>query len=236
MGTDDLRDFRGDTVHASTVRLMDELVLGDAFCAIPQSKLGTLGMPAPRRGPSRAERLRKPARPYNHVAMIPQREFLDFLANTSRHEPTFTIRMSTEVTGLIKESGQVVGVRTREQDGVAQEIRADLTVAGDGRYSIVCRQSGPGTQSGLASRARPLQGSPRNVPMTAPSTSPSARSPAFILSLSRQQDGDLRGSLDDSAPFVRVFESIRRVVLGYFRRIRAFDKHDGFISDCRHSG
>ncbi|MEO3796705.1 FAD-dependent oxidoreductase [Nonomuraea sp. B10E15] len=139
---DFLRDFRGDTVHASTVRLMDELGLGEAFRAIPQSKLGNLGMPAPDGSRIELGDFDALPAPYNYVAMIPQWEFLDFLVAAAGREPTFTMKMNTEVTGVLREDGRVAGVRTRDRDGVMGEIRADLTVGCDGRHSILRRESG----------------------------------------------------------------------------------------------
>ncbi|MFF4380559.1 FAD-dependent oxidoreductase [Kitasatospora sp. NPDC001547] len=139
---DFLRDFRGDTVHASTVRLMDELGLGRKFAALPQSRLGDLVVRVPGAAPvalSAYERLRPP---YNYIAMIPQWDLLNFLASEARREPTFTLRMNTEATGLLRDGGRVVGVRYRTRDGEEGELRADLTVAADGRHSALRRAAG----------------------------------------------------------------------------------------------
>lgn len=139
---DFLRDFRGDTVHASTVRLMDELGLGPGFAALPQSRLGNLVVQSPGAGPvalSAYERLRPP---YNYIAMIPQWDLLNFLVEQARREPAFTLRMNTEATGLLRDGGRVVGVRYRTRDGEEGELRADLTVAADGRHSTLRRAAG----------------------------------------------------------------------------------------------
>ncbi|MFI2607169.1 FAD-dependent oxidoreductase [Kitasatospora sp. NPDC018619] len=139
---DFLRDFRGDTVHASTVRLMDELGLGREFAALPQSRLGNLVVRVPGAGPvalSAYERLRPP---YNYIAMIPQWDLLTFLAEQARKEPAFTLRMNTEATGLLRDGDRVTGVRYRTRDGEEGELRADLTVAADGRHSTLRRAAG----------------------------------------------------------------------------------------------
>ncbi len=152
---DFLRDFRGDTVHASTIRLLDELGLGDRFRALPQSRLGDFQLP------DRAGRLvrlgdfstLKP--PYDYVAMVPQWDLLNLLLEAARDEPAFSLRMNTAATDLIVEDGRVVGVRTAgsgdprggDPRGGAEgdddhrrtqgEIRADLVVACDGRNSVL---------------------------------------------------------------------------------------------------
>lgn len=140
--SDFLRDFRGDTVHASTVRLMDELGLGPAFRSLPQSKLGNLVAPGP--GGELVEigafDALKP--PYNYVAMIPQWDLLDFLVDVAAREPTFSIRMNTRASGLIQSKGRVTGVTYRTGDGRTGQIQADLTVGCDGRHSILREQAG----------------------------------------------------------------------------------------------
>ncbi|MGP3918722.1 FAD-dependent oxidoreductase [Nonomuraea sp. 10N515B] len=139
---DFLRDFRGDTVHASTVRLMDELGLGEKFRRLPQNRLGDLEAPLPDGGRITLSDFASLPAPYNYIAMIPQWDLLDFLAAEAATEPTFTLRMNTAVTGLIKESGKVVGVRYRTQEGAERELRAQLTVAADGRHSTIRKELG----------------------------------------------------------------------------------------------
>jgi 2-polyprenyl-6-methoxyphenol hydroxylase-like FAD-dependent oxidoreductase len=138
---DFLRDFRGDTVHASTVALLDELGLGAEFRELPQSRMTGLLLPG-------TDSQRVPVNvfaalpaPYNYVAMVPQWDLLNLLAEAAGREPTFTLRMRTEATGLLVADGQVTGVRYRGPDG-AGEIRADLAVACDGRASVLRRASG----------------------------------------------------------------------------------------------
>ncbi len=138
---DFLRDFRGDTVHPSTVRLLDELGLGKRFAALPQSAVDRVAFPL---GEGRvvtvADFRRLPGR-YRHIAMVPQWDLLDLLASAAGEEPAFTLRMGTEVTGLLHEDGRVVGARYRGPEGVG-EVRADLTVACDGRWSLARREAG----------------------------------------------------------------------------------------------
>ncbi|MFF9643536.1 FAD-dependent oxidoreductase [Kitasatospora aureofaciens] len=139
---DFLRDFRGDTVHASTVRLMDELGLGRKFAGLPQSRLGNLVVPVPGVGTVALSAFDRLPAPYNYIAMMPQWDLLNFLVEEAKREPAFTVRMNTEATGLLREGGRVVGVRYRTRDGEEGEIRADLTVAADGRHSTLRREAG----------------------------------------------------------------------------------------------
>ncbi|MFK0292786.1 FAD-dependent oxidoreductase [Streptomyces sp. NPDC090442] len=139
---DFLRDFRGDTVHASTVRLMDELGLGQKFAALPQSKLGNMAVPTSDGGQTRLTDFEALPAPYNYIAMIPQWDLLNLLAQEARQEASFTLRMNTAATRLIREGGKVVGVHYRTQDGEEGEIRATLTVAADGRHSALRQDAG----------------------------------------------------------------------------------------------
>ncbi len=137
---DFLRDFRGDTVHPTTLRLLDDLGLAERFARLPQRRLDRVGVPL---GPD-GEFLtlgdfRMLPGPYNYVAMVPQWDLLDLLADAADQEPTFTLRMNTEVTGLIREDGRVNGVGYRTSDGETGEVRATITVACDGRNSLARR-------------------------------------------------------------------------------------------------
>jgi 2-polyprenyl-6-methoxyphenol hydroxylase-like FAD-dependent oxidoreductase len=139
---DFLRDFRGDTVHASTIRLLDELGLGTEFRKLPQSRVQTVGVPTPDGKFAVIGEVNRLRPPYNYIAMVPQWDFLDLLVDAAKQEPTFTLRMNTEATGLITNGGRVAGVRYRTSDGETGEIRAELTVACDGRHSILRDQAG----------------------------------------------------------------------------------------------
>lgn len=139
---DFLRDFRGDTVHPATVRLMDELGLGEEFRALPQSRLGNLALPAPDGSLVTLGDFEGLPAPYNYIAMVPQWDLLSLLATASGKESGFSLRMNTEATELVRDGDKVVGVRYRTVDGRVGEIRADLTVACDGRHSTLRREAG----------------------------------------------------------------------------------------------
>ncbi|MEU7059245.1 FAD-dependent oxidoreductase [Streptomyces sp. NPDC046197] len=134
---DFLRDFRGDTVHPSTLALLDDLGLGERFARLPQRRVRTVQLPV---GAGRSmvtvADLAVLRAPYNYVAMVPQWDLLDLLADEARREPTFQLRMNTEATSFLVEHGRVNGVRYRTADGRTGELRAALTVACDGRGSL----------------------------------------------------------------------------------------------------
>jgi 2-polyprenyl-6-methoxyphenol hydroxylase-like FAD-dependent oxidoreductase len=137
---DFLRDFRGDTVHPSTLNVMDELGLLDEFLKLPHQKVLRLGGQFGEERVMLADFSHLPVRaPY--IAMMPQWDFLDFLADQGRRYPDFTVVMNAEATGLIEEGGRVVGVRAVIEDK-PQEIRADLVVGADGRHSTVRDSAG----------------------------------------------------------------------------------------------
>ncbi|MEV0434334.1 FAD-dependent oxidoreductase [Nocardia sp. NPDC050413] len=138
---DFLRDFRGDTVHPSTIRLLDQLGLGTEFARLPQSALTTLRVYAGDRMVVAADFTRVPGR-YRHIAMVPQWDFLDLLAGAAATEPGFTLRMRSTVTGLVQESGTVVGVRYLDATGDTHTLRADLVIACDGRDSVARESAG----------------------------------------------------------------------------------------------
>ena len=135
---DFFRDFRGDTIHPSTLELMHELGLLDEFLKIPHQEVSRLTFQVG------AERI--PMVDFRHlptrckfVALMPQWDFLDFIAKQGRRYPHFQLRMETEATGLITEGDRVVGLRAKTPAGDL-EIRAALAVGCDGRHSTV-RQS-----------------------------------------------------------------------------------------------
>jgi 2-polyprenyl-6-methoxyphenol hydroxylase-like FAD-dependent oxidoreductase len=135
---DFLRDFRGDTVHPTTLSLMDDLGLAERFAELPQRRLNAVRIPL---GPDGdftvlGDFAALPIK-YNYIAMVPQWDFLDLLADAGKQEPTFTLRMNTEATGLVREGGRVNGVYYRTSDGDTGEIRSTITVACDGRHSLV---------------------------------------------------------------------------------------------------
>jgi len=137
---DFLRDFRGDTVHPSTLTVMHELGLLDEFLKLPHHKISRF---AGYFGDQRIEiadltHLPVPA-PY--IAMMPQWDFLAFVAGHGKAYPSFTLRMHAEAQSLIEVGGKVVGVRATV-DGRAEEIRADLVIGADGRHSTVREATG----------------------------------------------------------------------------------------------
>jgi 2-polyprenyl-6-methoxyphenol hydroxylase-like FAD-dependent oxidoreductase len=145
---DFLRDFRGDTVHPSTLRLLDDLGLWSQFDRLPQSKVDHAEFTVDGTSLTMVD-FRRLHQPHPYIAMVPQWDLLDLLADAGRAEPTFTLRMEHEVTSLLTEGGRTVGVHYRTPAGEG-DLRADLTVACDGRWSVV-RQS-----AGLAAREYPV--------------------------------------------------------------------------------
>ena len=137
---DFLRDFRGDTIHPSTLEVMHELGLLDDFLALPHQELRELH--------AQVGDVRVPIADFTHlptrckfVAFMPQWDFLDFLATRAARYPSFRLWMRAEATGLLEESGRVVGLEVMTPEG-RREIRADLVVGADGRSSVVRAKAG----------------------------------------------------------------------------------------------
>jgi 2-polyprenyl-6-methoxyphenol hydroxylase-like FAD-dependent oxidoreductase len=137
---DFLRDFRGDTVHASTLTLLDELGVGEEFAALParwvqhltvQLDSGTYGV---------ADLSRLPGH-HQHIALVPQWDFLNVVAGASRREPTYELIMNAEVTDLVWDGARIAGV-TYLLDGRSHHLEADLVVGCDGRSSVVRQRAG----------------------------------------------------------------------------------------------
>src|SRR3954447_383864 len=134
---DFLRDFRGDTVHPSTLELLRELGLIDEFLKRPHDEVRTLTARVADREITIADLSHLPVES-RFVAMMPQWEFLDFLADEARRYPTFSLRMEAEAVDLVIEGGRVAGVRLKD----GEEVRARLTLAADGRGSILRDKAG----------------------------------------------------------------------------------------------
>jgi 2-polyprenyl-6-methoxyphenol hydroxylase-like FAD-dependent oxidoreductase len=134
---DFLRDFRGDTVHPSTLRIFHELDLLDRLLERPHDKVRSIGGLI---GGTPVELADFSAfdRRWNFIAMMPQWEFLDFVAEAASAYPHFTLLMKAEVTGVLEEEGRVAGVRVATGGG-EEERRARLVIAADGRHSAVRR-------------------------------------------------------------------------------------------------
>jgi len=137
---DFLRDFRGDTVHPSTLNVMDELGLLDDFLKLPHQEVSRFSAQFGDQRVMVADFSHLPVRA-RFIAMMPQWDFLDFLAAHGKQYPGFTLLMRTEARELIEEHGKVVGVRAAVA-GAVQEIRADLVVGADGRHSMVRARAG----------------------------------------------------------------------------------------------
>ncbi len=137
---DFLRDFRGDTVHPSTLEVMHELGLLEGFLARPHQKVSEIGGQIGDERVMIADFSHLPTR-CGYIAFVPQWDFLDFIAQHGRRYPAFHLRMQAEVTGLIEEAGRVVGAVATTLDGQL-EVRAELVVGADGRHSVVRERAG----------------------------------------------------------------------------------------------
>ena len=137
---DFLRDFRGDTVHASTLTLLDELGLGEQFAALPPRWVDKLSVQLDSGIYGVANLSRLPGR-HQHIALVPQWDFLNVVADASRQEPSYELIMSAEVTDLLWNGQRISGVRYN-RDGHSYQLEADLVVACDGRSSVVRERAG----------------------------------------------------------------------------------------------
>jgi 2-polyprenyl-6-methoxyphenol hydroxylase-like FAD-dependent oxidoreductase len=137
---DFLRDFRGDTIHPSTLEVMHELGLLDAFLKRPHQQLERLVAQIDDFSVTIADLSHLPTK-CKFVALMPQWDFLNFLVEAGRKFNTFRVMMNAEATDLIEEAGTVRGVRAKSETG-ALEVRADLVVAADGRRSVLRERAG----------------------------------------------------------------------------------------------
>jgi len=137
---DFLRDFRGDTVHPSTLEIIHELGLLDEFLKLPHRKIEKLSGLIGSESLALADFSHLPVH-CRYIAMMPQWDFLSFLAKHGARYKTFDLRMCAEVTDLIEEGGRIVGLRANTPDGELT-IRADLVVGADGRHSTTRRKAG----------------------------------------------------------------------------------------------
>jgi len=138
---DFLRDFRGDTVHPSTTEVMHELGLLDEFLReVPHQTVEQLSIGFSGRTFDLVDFRHLPTA-CKYVVFMPQWDFLNFMADKAKRYPSFRLEMNTEATGLLWEGDRITGITAQARGGPV-EIRADLTVACDGRWSIVREQSG----------------------------------------------------------------------------------------------
>lgn len=137
---DFFRDFRGDTIHPSTMEILHELGLLQDFLKLPHNKTHKMtgyfaGSPYTIADITRLN-VRVP-----YIAFLPQWDFLNFLANASRHFPSFHLHMETDAVDLVRENGRVVGVKVQHKEKQF-DIRAELVIGADGRHSIVREKLG----------------------------------------------------------------------------------------------
>ena len=138
---DFLRDFRGDTVHPSTLDIMDELGLLNRFLKLPHQKVEKLTGLVGDTPVAIADFTHLPVRA-KYIALMPQWDFLNFLAEEGKRYPGFDVLMKTEATDVIEADGSVVGVRARGDDGTSRDILADVVIAADGRGSVLRDRAG----------------------------------------------------------------------------------------------
>ena len=136
---DFLRDFRGDTVHPSTLQVLDEVGLQDRFSQLSQRRVHQLGV----RIGNRLQQVVdfRGLKPFDYLSLVPQWDFLDMLADEGRRYPGFDLRLRHKAIGLIEQQGRVAGVRVLSPDGELA-IPADLVVACDGRQSVLREAAG----------------------------------------------------------------------------------------------
>jgi 2-polyprenyl-6-methoxyphenol hydroxylase-like FAD-dependent oxidoreductase len=137
---DFLRDFRGDTIHPSTLELMHELGLLDEFLKRPHQEARQLSGVVGNVEVGVADFSHLPTH-CRFIAFMPQWDFLNFLSDRAQRYPSFHLMMEADVNGLLEEDGRIVGVRAETPTGPL-EIQADLVIGADGRHSTVRRQAG----------------------------------------------------------------------------------------------
>jgi len=137
---DFFRDFRGDTIHPSTLQIMHELGLLDEFLKLPHEKVRSLRLLIGDTEIQVADFGHLPS-VCKYIALMPQWDFLNFLAEQGRRYPGFDLHMETEATDLIVEGDRVVGLRANSAGGPI-EIRADLVIGADGRHSTMRERAG----------------------------------------------------------------------------------------------
>jgi len=137
---DFFRDFRGDTIHPSTMELMHELELLEDFLKQPHQKVEKLELDFEGTTVIGPDFTHLPVR-CRYIAFMPQWDFLNFLAGHAKRLPAFHLKMKAEVTGLIEENGRVAGVVAKTDEGELN-VRADFVFAADGRSSTVRKLAG----------------------------------------------------------------------------------------------
>ena len=134
------RDFRGDTIHSSTLELLEQIGLSDRLHQLPHTKTRELDIVSPA-GTYPIALFKRLPTPFPYIMMMPQSRFLDFLANEVRKYPHFRLIMGASADELIEEDSAVRGVRYHTSEG-SGEIRATLTIGCDGRFSRLRKCAG----------------------------------------------------------------------------------------------
>lgn len=137
---DFFRDFRGDTIHPSTLELMHELGMLDEFLRLPHQELRRVKIKFEDEEIAGPDFSHLPTR-CKYIAMMPQWDFLNFLTTQAKRYPTFQLLMKAEATGLIEDGERIVGVRAKTEQGEL-DVRADLVVGADGRDSLLRERAG----------------------------------------------------------------------------------------------
>jgi 2-polyprenyl-6-methoxyphenol hydroxylase-like FAD-dependent oxidoreductase len=137
---DFLRDFRGDTIHPSTLEVMHELGLLDGLLALPHTQASRLHAEIGGKDVTIADFSRLPTR-CRFIAFMPQWEFLDYVARAAARFPSFRLVLSAAVTDLIDDGGRIAGLRAEAPDGPL-DVAASLVVGADGRNSVVRKKAG----------------------------------------------------------------------------------------------
>jgi 2-polyprenyl-6-methoxyphenol hydroxylase-like FAD-dependent oxidoreductase len=137
---DFLRDFRGDTIHPSTLEVLHDLGLLDEFLKLPHDELRDIGVQIGDVQSTVADFTHLPTH-CKFIVLMPQWDFLNFMADHAKRYPEFNLRMQAEVTDLIVDGDRVTGVRAKTQFGPL-EVRAELVIGADGRRSVVREQAG----------------------------------------------------------------------------------------------
>jgi 2-polyprenyl-6-methoxyphenol hydroxylase-like FAD-dependent oxidoreductase len=131
---DFLRDFRGDTIHPSTLEILDELGLADRFLRLPHNKVSTIVARSASDQEVAFSLARLPTK-FPYIAFVPQWDFLEFLTSEAARFPAFTLKRNADACDLIQQGGVVSGVRYRDADG-AHDLAAALVIGADGRASV----------------------------------------------------------------------------------------------------
>ncbi|HET6599573.1 MAG TPA: FAD-dependent oxidoreductase [Burkholderiaceae bacterium] len=216
---DFLRDFRGDTIHPSTLTVLHDLGLLDAFLALPHQEVPELTADVYGECITIADFTHLDA-PHPALVLIPQWDFLDFIARQARELPNFTLRMGAKATGLIERDARVVGVQVETASGIL-EVQADLVVAADGRHSTLRPSAGLASQDLGAPIDVLWFRLPRDAATDDAQTGGHVRSGAFLVTLNRDSYWQCAYVIPKGG-----FDALREAGLEAFRhKVRAVVPH-----------